>query len=1016
MWKRSERVLQKMMAVLLSVALAAGTFLDAAPARALAEESEAQGAITEDTAWDEDSVVGNVTIRGGATEQDTVTIAVTGSATVTGTITVESGYVKFTGGSLKWQGSLNNALIVKEGADVRFENVTLDGSGVTEFEESALIFHGAVTLGQGTTVQNFRSKTPEAGGSAAGRKGVIAVYERGSLTVTKGVYITGNSSESGIIAIYQEDKNPNAEQASTARMTMSGGTIAGNTVENPNLGVVWNWCGRLVISGGRVTAEGNEYAVFTQGNAGKYDAATEISGGTFTGGGLGAVCAGKDSTNNSKITITGGTFQGKVAATVNYGTIDIRGGSYEGTEYALQTVNMGAALNVSGGEFYGKKSAYSGNVTTQTEKVIVGESKDALDNWDKTTDLAAYRYVAIGELPPKHQHTLERHEAVPATCTAAGTGEYFSCEGTDGCGAMFSDSEGKNEIMQLPAGEPKKEHSYSAVWERDETNHWHECAACGARTGEASHVEDGGSVTQSPTDTAPGVRSYCCEECGYLMREEIIDKLEYFTVEVSVGENGEGSIQVFCDGNPIESSTSQLKGAGITVQASAEPGYLFAGWMENDVLVSSDREYTFTLEGDRSLTAAFEAHPHDFDTAWSADGTAHWHECACGERSEEAAHTEDAGTVTKEPSETEAGVKTYRCSVCGRELRTEELPATGGDDQPDTGDDQPDTGDDQPDAGDEQPDAGDDQPDAGRLELDVLMDERAPEAQISTPKEELTDCVLTPEEKQQWESGTDIRVVLDIKEASESVGSKDKTLVEAKLAEDPQVKNYKVGQYLDINLFKLIAGERRDVTKTNVKLRITIAVPDGLKNAGAAQSPDFAIIRVHEGAAEVLDDLDGNPETITIETDRFSTYVIVCSDTADNGDENNKAGGSGSEGIDSGSGTGSTGEPAGSDAKPVPSRDPEPKTGDGSSYGQYATLAMIAGFAYLLLYFGGSGKGMTEETKKELVAGIVSWAKKGGRMRRLAALSVIFLLLLYYHVIGKRLCSEWKDLADTRLG
>ena len=57
---------------------------------------------------------------------------------------------------------------------------------------------------------------------------------------------------------------------------------------------------------------------------------------------------------------------------------------------------------------------------------------------------------------------------------------------------------------------------------------------------------------------------------------------------------------------------------------------------------------------------------------------------------------------------------------------------------------------------------------------------------------------------------------------------------------------------------------------------------------------------------------------------------------------------------------------------------------------------------------------MTEEAKKELVEGLVRWAKKGGRLRRLAALGAIFLLLAYYHSIGKRLCVEWKGLTDAR--
>lgn len=41
------------------------------------------------------------------------------------------------------------------------------------------------------------------------------------------------------------------------------------------------------------------------------------------------------------------------------------------------------------------------------------------------------------------------------------------------------------------------------------------------------------------------------------------------------------------------------------------------------------------------------------------------------------AHTEDSGTVTKAATCTENGVRTYKCTVCDKVLRTEEIPAKG---------------------------------------------------------------------------------------------------------------------------------------------------------------------------------------------------------------------------------------------------------------------------------------------------------------------------------------------------
>lgn len=78
---------------------------------------------------------------------------------------------------------------------------------------------------------------------------------------------------------------------------------------------------------------------------------------------------------------------------------------------------------------------------------------------------------------------------------------------------------------------------------------------------------------------------------------------------------------------------------------------------------------------------------------------------------------------------------------------------------------------------------------------------------------------------------------------------------------------------------------------------------------------------------------------------------------------------------------------------------PEPKTGDTSHVEIYATASMIAGFTYLLLYF--REHGMSEEKKEELVSRLIDWAKGKGGIRRMAALVLIFLLLAYYHSIGK---------------
>ena len=61
---------------------------------------------------------------------------------------------------------------------------------------------------------------------------------------------------------------------------------------------------------------------------------------------------------------------------------------------------------------------------------------------------------------------------------------------------------------------------------------------------------------------------------------------------------------------------------------------------------------------------------HTFDmNKWKYDDENHWHPATCGhadEKKDLAAHVWNEGVVTKEPTETEEGVKTYTCTTCGK--------------------------------------------------------------------------------------------------------------------------------------------------------------------------------------------------------------------------------------------------------------------------------------------------------------------------------------------------------------
>ncbi len=145
-----------------------------------------------------------------------------------------------------------------------------------------------------------------------------------------------------------------------------------------------------------------------------------------------------------------------------------------------------------------------------------------------------------------------------------------------------------------------------------------------------------------------------------------------------------------------------------------------------------------------------------------------------------------------------------------------------------------------------------------------------PEAKISTDLKELIKAVLSEAEADLVEAGVDIRIMLSVENGEAKVSESDKNAVISALGD------YKNGKYLDISLIKRIGGDDRTekVYETKEAITISINIPEELKKAGRS----FAVIRIHNGQASLLEDLDNSDDTVTIKTDRFSTYAICYKD------------------------------------------------------------------------------------------------------------------------------------------
>lgn len=97
----------------------------------------------------------------------------------------------------------------------------------------------------------------------------------------------------------------------------------------------------------------------------------------------------------------------------------------------------------------------------------------------------------------------------------------------------------------------------------------------------------------------------------------------------------------------------------------------------NNAVVTPDARGEFTVqnaESDLVVTVEGVRKHEAVNDEWLSDDSSHWHECACGDKIDEAAHT-FKWFVDKAPTAAEVGSKHQQCTVCGHALAAVEIPA-----------------------------------------------------------------------------------------------------------------------------------------------------------------------------------------------------------------------------------------------------------------------------------------------------------------------------------------------------
>jgi len=234
------------------------------------------------------------------------------------------------------------------------------------------------------------------------------------------------------------------------------------------------------------------------------------------------------------------------------------------------------------------------------------------------------------------RHSLVKTDEKAPTCTDNGNRAYWTC--TE-CRNIFSDDAGLNPTTLADVTVSATNHNWSNDWSSDGTGHWHDCVNANCPITENNQKV--GYAVHTPGADATETTPQTCDVCGYELAPALGHiHANHLTFIAEVPET--------CTAD------------GVKAHYECECGKLFA----------DDQAATeVTLE---SLKIA--AH-HTYGTDWESDNDDdHYHVCSvCSDKADVTPHSYDNGVITTPATETTEGVKTYTCSVC-HHTKTETVP------------------------------------------------------------------------------------------------------------------------------------------------------------------------------------------------------------------------------------------------------------------------------------------------------------------------------------------------------
>ena len=266
-------------------------------------------------------------------------------------------------------------------------------------------------------------------------------------------------------------------------------------------------------------------------------------------------------------------------------------------------------------------------------------------------------------------------------------------------------------------------HTYGS-WEKNTAeNHKHTCKVCG-NVETAAHTWDSGKVTEAPTHTKEGTKTYTCTVCGETKTEKVEKLKEHSYGEWTKHDDKQHKHSCVCGDTQYAAHTwnsgkvtkaATCKDAGeklYTCTACGETkteaiaktnNHTYGSWEKNTAenhkhtckvcgnvetaahtwdsgkvtvkptsTTKGQTVYTCTLCGETKTVETDYSHSHSYGIKWHYDNNMHWHECTgCGSKQTPRAHTFGEAKIITPATHTSTGKAEYKCTVCGAAVEKE---------------------------------------------------------------------------------------------------------------------------------------------------------------------------------------------------------------------------------------------------------------------------------------------------------------------------------------------------------